>query len=110
VIVNNDEQAKLKKGFVFMKQEERARLIKSLKFVDDVFISIDTDKSVCKSLEALKPHIFAKGGDRNTGNIPEKEICEKLGIKIIDGLGDKIQSSSSLILDSAKKLNPSPNQ
>jgi cytidyltransferase-like protein len=97
VIVNNDKQSVLKKGFVFMPQEERMQIVKSLKCVDEVFLSIDTDKSVCKSLEYLKPDIFAKGGDRNAGNIPETSVCQRYNIKIVDGLGAKIQSSSDLI-------------
>lgn len=97
VILNNDEQAILKKGFVFMPLEERKKIIQSLKFVDEIFISIDKDRSVCKSLEKIKPDIFAKGGDRNIGNIPETETCKKCNIKIVDGLGEKIQSSSELL-------------
>ena len=102
VIVNNDRQAILKKGKEFMPFKERVKIIQSLGIVDDVFESIDKDGSVCKSLEALKPHIFAKGGDRNVGNIPEKEVCERFQIKIIDGLGAKIQASSKLIKDSLR--------
>lgn len=97
VIINNDHQAVLKKGAPFMPQEERAKIVKSLKPVDDVFICIDEDSSVCKSIEAIKPDIFAKGGDRFSHEIPEAEICKKLNIKIVDGLGEKIQSSSDLI-------------
>jgi D-beta-D-heptose 7-phosphate kinase/D-beta-D-heptose 1-phosphate adenosyltransferase len=102
VIVNNDEQAILKKGRAFMPQNERLQIVKELKCVDDVFLSIDKDKSVCKSLEAVKPDIFAKGGDRFSGEIPESTICKNLNIKIVDGLGAKIQSSSSLIANSRK--------
>jgi len=97
VIVNNDEQAVRKKGFVFMPLKERIRIIKALRFVDEIFVSIDKDKSICKSLEAIKPDIFAKGGDRTKDEIPEKNICNKLDIKIVDGLGRKIQSSSELV-------------
>ncbi len=97
VIVNNDRQAILKKGYEFMPFKERLEIVKSFKFVDDVFPSIDEDKSVCKSLAKLKPNIFAKGGDRFGGEIPETPICKELGIKIVDGLGAKIQSSSELI-------------
>ena len=96
VIINNDEQAKIKKGRHFMSEKERAEIVKSLKPVDEIFISIDKDKTVCKSLEFLKPNIFAKGGDRHAGEIPEAKICKELEIKIIDGFGKKIQSSSSL--------------
>jgi len=97
VIVNNEVQAKLKKGFEFMPFNERMKIVAALRCVDKVFPSIDEDASVCKSLEAVHPTIFAKGGDRNSGNIPEKEVCDRLGIKIIDGLGKKIQASSELI-------------
>lgn len=97
VIVNNDKQAILKKGKSLMSQEERLLIVGSLKFVDGVFLSIDKDKTVCKSLEFINPNVFAKGGDRFEGEIPETKICKKLGIKIIDGLGKKIQSSSEII-------------
>jgi len=96
VIVNNNEQCVLKKGKPFMDESDRLKILKSLKMVDDVFLSIDKDKSVCKSLEILKPDIFANGGDRNTNEVPESIICKKYNIMMIDGLGNKIRSSSDL--------------
>ena len=96
VIVNNEAQTIAKKGVEFMPIKERAEIIKALRCVDEVVISIDTDASVCKTLELIKPDIFAKGGDRYTYEIPETPVCQKLGIKIVDGLGAKIQSSSEL--------------
>lgn len=104
VIINTDDQAKQKKGFSFMNEKERMKVVSSLKCVDEVMLSIDTDRTVCKSLEYLKPDIFAKGGDTNSSNIPEKVICDKLNIKIVDGLGDKIQSSRWLLRDCKKRL------
>jgi len=105
VIVNNDIQAVLKKGSEFMPASERMRLIAALKPVDEVFLSIDMDRTVCRSLEkAFREYgatIFAKGGDRFAGEIPESVVCRNLGIKIVDGLGAKVQSSSALI-DKAK--------
>ena len=97
VIVNNDWQATLKKGKPFMNEKDRLKIVSSLKCVDEVFLSIDKDKTVCKSLEAINPDIFAKGGDRFSDEIPESKICEKLNIDIIDGLGKKIRSSSLII-------------
>lgn len=97
VIINNTNQAILKKGYEFMPLKERVEIVKALAFVDEVFESIDDDKTVCKSLEKIKPHIFAKGGDRFSFEIPEAEICQKHNIEIIHGLGDKIQSSSTLV-------------
>ncbi len=40
---------------------------------------------------------FANGGDQNNNIIPEKPICEQLGIELIDKMGEKIQSSSWLL-------------
>ena len=96
VIVNSDLQAKLKKGKSFMNENDRMKIISALNCVDEVFLSIDKDKTQCKSLEYLKPHIFAKGGDRMLNEIPESKICHQLGIQIVDGLGDKIRSSSEI--------------
>jgi len=102
VIINNDEQAKLKKGESFMDERDRMEIVFNLSCVDEVLLSDDTDKSVSKSLELIaqfKPMaelIFAKGGDRNFGEVPEVKTCEKLGIEMVDNLGKKIRSSSEL--------------
>ena len=89
VIVNNDFQSKLKKGKSFMNESDRLEIVKSIIWVDDAIISVDKDGSVCKSIELVKPDIFANGGDRKNKEIPESKICNKLGIKIIDGIGKK---------------------
>ena len=96
VIVNNDFQARIKKGKSFMNERDRVEIVASLKFVDEVFLSIDRDLSVCKSLEFIQPNIFANGGDRKLDEIPETRIMKKYGIKMVDGLGIKIRSSSDL--------------
>ncbi len=75
---------------------EGASEMPALTMVDEVFLSIDKDKTVCASLEAIKPHIFANGGDRSVGEVPESKICQKHNIVMTDGLGDKIRSSSDL--------------
>ncbi len=100
VILNNDAQTVLKKGKPFMSEEEKKVVLESLEIVDRVFVSIDKDSSVCKSLEVVNPDVFANGGDRFTHEIPEAKICEKLNAEIVDGLGDKIQSSSKLVQES----------
>lgn len=103
VIVNNDKQQLLKTGKVFQDEAFRLKVVGSIKYVDNAILSIDEDTTVCKTIEYVfninnngswDQFIFAKGGDRNAGNIPEKETCDRLGIKIVDGLGDKIHSSS----------------
>ncbi len=98
VILNSDKFLKKKKGYVFMPYKERKEIIESVKYVDKVVGCVDKDQTVCKTLELLKPDIFAKGGDRNLKNIPEKEVCERLGIKMVFNVGGgKIQSSSWLV-------------
>ena len=96
VIVNNNYQCKLKKGRHFMDENDRVEIVKALRFVDEVFLSVDKDRTVCKSLEEIKPDVFANGGDRATSEVPETPVCKKFNIKMVDGLGDKIRSSSSL--------------
>ena len=108
VIVNNDKQAKLKRGKEsFQNENYRKTIIKSIRCVDNAYIAEDEDSSVCKTLKGLfhlaKLHfpycnvIFTKGGDRFADNIPEKKVCDNLCIKIIDGLGEKIYNSSEMI-------------
>ena len=105
VIVNNDYQVKLKGRVPFLKQADRLKIISAIRWVDKVFLSIDRDPSVSKSLAKVKPDIFAQGGDRKHGNIPtsETDICRKLNIRRVDGLGKKIRSSSVLIAQAAEK-------
>jgi cytidyltransferase-like protein len=111
VIVNNDEQVRVKGSTTFMPEQERIEIVKALRYADDVVLSIDKDGTVAGSLEMVaKKHpgelFFAKGGDRNAGNIPENEkmICEELKIKVINGVGGgKVQSSSWLLKNIIKK-------
>lgn len=93
VIVNNDQQTQLKHGEIFKTINDRLEVVRALRCVDLAVVSTDTDRTVCKTLEIIRPHIFTNGGDQSNDSIPEKEVCEKYGIKMMDGLGDKIQSS-----------------
>ena len=96
VIVNNNYQCKLKKGKPFMDEKDRIIIVEALEYVDEVFLSIDKDKTVCKSLEKLKPDVFTNGGDRHNKEIQEALVCRKYGIELLDGMGKKIRSSSDL--------------
>jgi len=102
VIVNNDIQVALKGSVPFMSEKDRLKIVAALRDVDKVFLSIDKDKTVCKSLAKIKPDIFANGGDRHSLNdIPEYSLCRKLHIKMVDGLGKKIRASSEVIARAA---------
>jgi len=104
VIVNNDHQRALKQSKEFQLEEERMLIVSSLKPVDKAILSIDKDRTVCETIASIAKDYgqeydlaFANGGDQNNNTIPERPICEKMGITLLDGLGDKIQSSSWLL-------------
>lgn len=107
VIVNNDLQAKLKTGkdAVFQDENFRMKVVSSLRVVDQVFLSIDKDSSVCESIRAVSKSIkdkygddteilFWKWGDRFSWNIPEVQVCKELWIEIKDWLWAKTHNSS----------------
>ena len=98
VIINNDLQRELKGSKEFMNQDERMLI------VDKVILSIDSDSSVCSTIEKIYKQysdqyqiFFANGGDQTNSSIPELSICKQYGIGLIDGLGEKIQSSSWIL-------------
>jgi len=104
VIVNNDQQRALKGSKEFMLEEERVLIVSELSVSDKVFLSIDQDRTVCATLEKINKEFskqfelyFANGGDQNNQSIPELPVCEQLGINLLEGMGDKIQSSSWLL-------------
>jgi cytidyltransferase-like protein len=104
VIVNNDKQRELKGSKFFQDQDERIRIIRALSIVDMAWISVDEDSTQNATLKVMVDKFygsmklaFANGGDQNNDTIPEAEICRQFNIELIDGLGDKIQSSSWLL-------------
>ncbi len=104
VIVNSDLQRALKNSKEFQKEDERVFIVSNIKSVDKVFLSIDNDRTVSATIKYIHDQLsteftlaFANGGDQNNDSIPEMPICKDLGIELIDGLGDKIQSSSWLL-------------
>ncbi|QOD62093.1 adenylyltransferase/cytidyltransferase family protein [Polaribacter haliotis] len=104
VIVNNDFQRELKGSKEFQKEEERLFIVQNIKAVDKAILSIDKDRTVCETIRLVVDSNndeyelgFANGGDQNNDSIPESAICKELNIRLIDGLGEKIQSSSWLL-------------
>ena len=110
VIVNSDAQSLLKKKFSFVPEQDRLAVMGALRYVDAVFLSIDTDRTVCKTIEwicqnaPVKPTHFANGGDVTaSAPCPEEPVCRAHGIELVYGLGDKIQSSSWILEASVKE-------
>ena len=110
VIVNGDYQRELKGSKEFMDENERLIIVSAIGIVNKSLISIDKDKTQCATLTDLANKFsseyelyFANGGDKKNDSIPEAPICREKGIGILEGLGDKIQSSSWLLKNNNKK-------
>ncbi len=98
VIANSDEWLMRKKGYIFMPFSERREILLAFKGVTYVAQAEDSDDTVCDSLLALQPDVFANGGDRKGDNVPEVALCKELGIEMMWNCGGgKIQSSSELV-------------
>ena len=104
VIVNSDLQRAIKGSKEFMLEDERLLIVSAIGIVDKALVSIDKDKTQCATLADLADKFsseyelyFANGGDQNNDSIPEVPVCKEKGIGLLEGLGDKIQSSSWLL-------------
>ena len=104
VIVNSDLQRALKGSKAFMDEDERLIIVKAIGIVDKALVSMDKDKTQCSTLRFLAEEygteydlFFANGGDQNNDSIPEVAVCIKMNIGLLEGLGEKIQSSSWLL-------------
>ena len=104
--LNSDEWLSRKKGKPFMKWEERAEILESCKFINQVLPLDDTDdtaKDIIVKVSKLYNNedfniYFANGGDRGKGNVPELSVCKDFNVTMLWGIGGgKIQSSSWLI-------------
>jgi cytidyltransferase-like protein len=113
VIVNNDNQVKLKGSVPFQNENERFKIVSNIKGVDRTVLSIDEDSTVCESLRMVyktyeddpffHQMFFCNGGDRKEGGVPEDILTEELGINMLYNIGgEKVQSSSELIKNAAK--------
>lgn len=99
VAINSDSDMVRKKGYYFIPFEERKEIVKAIRYVDCIIDVIDNDGTVTQTLKMVRPDIFAKGGDRTPNNMPQSEIdiCKRLGIKIVYGVGRQLNSSSELV-------------
>lgn len=104
VLVSNDNDMIRKKGKCNIPLKARMRIVnlilKGLGFLGEAIATIDEDGTQAKTLKAVRPNIFAKGGDRTPDNMPENEIraCKEIGCKIVYGVGGQINQSSKMVL------------
>ena len=102
VIVNNNDQQVAKKGKLIMEEQDRLRIVRALRVVDDAFIAVDTDRTVSASLRLAAEKygsdhhlIFANGGDRIPEYVPETPVCSEYGIEMVFGVGGSTKADSS---------------
>lgn len=107
--VNSDDWLTRKKGKPFMPWGERALIISKLQMVDGIRHFDDSDGSARDAIRkvlASYPNddiIFANGGDRKLGTIPEMDVdSDRLEFAFSVG-GDDKKNSSSWILENYKK-------
>lgn len=115
VIVNNDKQVELKGSVPFMNQEERVKIVSSLRCVNRAVVSIDDDPTVCQSIRREYYSLqddpffigmaFANGGDRKEGGVPEDVLEEEIGINMVYNVGGKKTQSSSRLIEKSKVRN-----
>jgi D-beta-D-heptose 7-phosphate kinase/D-beta-D-heptose 1-phosphate adenosyltransferase len=102
VVVNGDNFLRTKKGKAIQDLETRCHIVSFLRGVDYVVpFEIENDQTVCEALRRLRPHVFAKGGDRAAPHlVPEWDVCQELGIEMVFGIGRaKAWSSSDFLKD-----------
>lgn len=100
VVVNGDSFLINKKGYAFMSAQERAHVVDNVKGVDYTLIyEHPTDMTVCEPIKKIVPAYFMKGGDRDSAaNVPEFDMCDKIGCAVLFGIGGgKTQSSSEIV-------------
>ena len=104
IVVNSDAWLLRKKGYIFMPYKERSEILRSIRNVSVSAVD-DADGTVCEALERLRPYYFGNGGDRTTANAKEHELCVRLNIRELFGLGGgKVQSSSTLVANTKREL------
>lgn len=108
VFVDNDKQQVIKKGKIILPEENRVRLMRALRDVDEAYISLGDEPGQVATLKMLiakypaAEFIFANGGDRKgEGDIIEAEFCRQHGIRMVFGVGGRDKADSSTRINQA---------
>lgn len=73
----------------------RAYLLRSIKFVDEVVVFTADDPS--ELIRQLKPQFFVRGPDYGGVELVEQVALDEVGAQLIIHCGDKIHNASSLV-------------
>jgi glycerol-3-phosphate cytidylyltransferase/D-beta-D-heptose 7-phosphate kinase/D-beta-D-heptose 1-phosphate adenosyltransferase len=108
VIVNNDVQQRLKKGRVIQGEQNRLRLVRALRVVDEALLATDEGPGIDRTFDVVRARHpgwdleFCNGGDRSSvETLPaaERESARRNGIALRYGVGgtEKADSSSRIL-------------
>jgi glycerol-3-phosphate cytidylyltransferase/D-beta-D-heptose 7-phosphate kinase/D-beta-D-heptose 1-phosphate adenosyltransferase len=107
VIVNNDVQQVLKKGRVIQAEDDRLRIVRSLRVVDAAYLAVEDGPGLDGSFDVIRADYpdteleFCNGGDRkDLDALPVEEVvaARRNDIALCYGVGglDKVDSSSRI--------------
>jgi cytidyltransferase-like protein len=110
VIVNNDRQQILKKGRVIQEEAVRARIVRALRVVDDVYVAVEDGPGLDGTFDLIRSAYpdtvleFCNGGDRrNVDDLPAEEMAaaKRNSITLHYGVGgtDKADSSTRILAE-----------
>ena len=111
--LNSDEWLVRKKGQAFMPYNERLAIIRNLNMVDNIAVCYGDAQSndACGAIHhvlSVTPMntkvIFANGGDRKPGNVPEQDMyADNAHVEFAWGVGGENKKNSSTEVQSAKE-------
>ncbi len=104
VAVNDDKSTRVLKGEgrPIVREDERAELVMSLRFVD--YVLIFDEETVDGIIEILRPHIHAKGTDYTVDTVPERKTARSVGCRTVI-VGDPKDHASRDIIERIRREN-----
>src|ERR1700757_1971923 len=102
VAVNADSSGGRLKGpgRPILDERARAQLVASLRDVD--YVVIFSEPNVEAFLEELRPDVHAKGTDYTAESVPEREVSNRLGIRVAI-VGDPKDHSTRAFLEAVRR-------
>lgn len=95
IALNSDDWLVRKKGFYFQPFHDRKRCLEV--YTPHIHAFDDSDGTACAALEAIRPDIFANGGEASRDRAPEAACAARLGIEMkYDVGGNKYKSSTEI--------------
>ena len=100
--VNSDSSVQLSKGpnRPMIPDAERAEIVAALAGID--WVVVFDDKTVEPIIEAIRPHVHAKGTDYTVESVPEAALVKRLGGRV-EIVGDPKDHSTTELCEQLKE-------